>query len=86
MAVSLVQKMKRRYYKAFLDKYKDISKWHTELENKAIKTKMVTLPTGRQYCFPYIRRMSWGSSNYPTQVKNYPVQGFATADIVPCVY
>ncbi len=73
----------RRYYKAFLDKYKDISKWHTELENKAIKTKMVTLPTGRQYCFPYIRRMSWGSSNYPTQVKNYPVQGFATADIVP---
>jgi DNA polymerase I-like protein with 3'-5' exonuclease and polymerase domains len=73
----------RKYYKAFLNKYKDISKWHTELENKAIKTKMVTLPTGRQYCFPYIRRMSWGASNYPTQVKNYPVQGFATADVVP---
>lgn len=73
----------RRYYRAFLEKYKDISKWHTDLENKAIKSKMVTLPTGRQYCFPYIRRMSWGSSNYPTQVKNYPVQGFATADVVP---
>ena len=27
--------------------------------------------------------MPWGSSNYSTQIKNYPVQGFATADIVP---
>tara|TARA_R100000234_G_scaffold114101_1_gene89027 strand:- start:2836 stop:3165 length:330 start_codon:yes stop_codon:yes gene_type:complete len=27
--------------------------------------------------------MPWGSSSNSTQVKNYPVQGFATADIVP---
>ena len=27
--------------------------------------------------------MPWGGSSYGTQIKNYPVQGFATADIVP---
>ena len=27
--------------------------------------------------------MPWGGSSYSTQIKNYPVQGFATADIVP---
>ena len=26
---------------------------------------------------------AWGGSTYGTQIKNYPVQGFATADIVP---
>ena len=25
----------------------------------------------------------WGGSSFSTQIKNYPVQGFATADIVP---
>jgi DNA polymerase I-like protein with 3'-5' exonuclease and polymerase domains len=27
--------------------------------------------------------MPWGGSSFSTQIKNYPVQGFATADIVP---
>ena len=27
--------------------------------------------------------MSCGGSSFSTQIKNYPVQGFATADIVP---
>ena len=27
--------------------------------------------------------MPWGGSSYGTQIKNYPVQGLATADIVP---
>tara|TARA_R110000787_G_C13059618_1_gene407598 strand:- start:154 stop:510 length:357 start_codon:yes stop_codon:yes gene_type:complete len=27
--------------------------------------------------------MAWGGSSYSTQIKNYPVQGFATADVVP---
>ncbi len=45
--------------------------------------KRVKLPTGREYSFPYAERMPWGGSSYATQIKNYPVQGFATADIVP---
>ena len=44
---------------------------------------MITLPTGRQYAFPTVERMPWGGTSFSTQIKNYPVQGFATADIVP---
>jgi DNA polymerase I-like protein with 3'-5' exonuclease and polymerase domains len=73
----------KKYYTEFLTKYKEIKEWHDKLEYDAISTKLITLPTGRQYCFPDAKRMPWGSSNYSTQVKNYPVQGFATADIVP---
>ena len=73
----------KKYYAEFLTKYKQIKEWHDKLEYSAIATKLVTLPTGRQYSFPDAKRMPWGSSNYSTQIKNYPVQGFATADIVP---
>ena len=73
----------KRYYSAFLKKYPDIKVWHEKLQNEAIRTKVVTLPTGRQYAFPKVERMSWGGSSFSTQIKNYPVQGFATADIVP---
>ena len=73
----------KKYYTEFLTKYKQIKEWHDKLEYDAIATKMITLPTGRQYSLPDAKRMPWGSSNYSTQRKNYPVQGFATADIVP---
>jgi DNA polymerase I-like protein with 3'-5' exonuclease and polymerase domains len=73
----------KKYYSKFLEKYKDIKKWHDELQYEAIKFKRVKLPTGREYAFPYAERMPWGGSSYGTQIKNYPVQGFATADIVP---
>ena len=36
-----------------------------------------------KYSFPYAERTPWGGSTYGTQIKNYPVQGFATTDIVP---
>ena len=73
----------KKYYKAFLEKYPDIKVWHEKLQDEAIRQKVVTLPTGRQYAFPKAERMPWGGSSFSTQIKNYPVQGFATADIVP---
>ena len=73
----------KRYYKAFLEKYKDIAKWHENLQSNAIEFKKIKLPSGREYSFPYAQRQAWGGSSYSTQIKNYPVQGFATADIVP---
>lgn len=60
-----------------------MTKWHVELQNTAIATKMITLPTGRQYWFPKCKRNQWGNATGATQIKNYPVQGFATADVVP---
>ena len=73
----------KKYYKKFAEKYADITKWHEELQTHAITYKRIKLPTGREYSFPYAERMPWGGSSYGTQIKNYPVQGFATADIVP---
>ena len=73
----------KRYYDAFKEKYKDIAKWHEKLQSEAIQFKVVKLPSGREYAFPGAQRQAWGGSTYSTQIKNYPVQGFATADIVP---
>ena len=73
----------KKYYKTFAEKYKDITKWHDQLQTQAITYKRIKLPTGREYAFPYAERMPWGGSSYGTQIKNYPVQGLATADIVP---
>ncbi len=71
------------YYTAFLEKYSRIKQWHVELCNQAIATKRITLPTGRQYEFPNCKRNRHGSAVGATKIKNFPVQGFATADIVP---
>lgn len=72
------------YYHAFLhERYPRIGEWHKELENEAIRTKHIVLPTGREYAFPGTRRMKWGGVMNATKIKNYPVQGYATGDIVP---
>ena len=73
----------KRYYDAFKDKYKGITAWHEKLQDEAVTYKAVKLPSGREYAFPNAERTPWGSTSYSTQIKNYPVQGFATADIVP---
>ena len=41
--------------------------------------------SGRQYAFPDVTRRSNGSVTHFTLIKNYPVQGFATGDVVPVV-
>ena len=73
----------KTYYAWFKKRYKGIVAWQTSTEDTAIATKLVTLPSGRQYYFENIMRDTKGGSNYFTQVRNYPVQGFATGDIVP---
>ena len=73
----------KKYYSYFRKRYKGITLWQEKTEDTAISTSFVTLPSGRQYYFEGIKRASWGGSNFYTQVRNYPVQGFATGDIVP---
>ena len=50
------------------------------LEKEAVTTKLVKLPSGREYSFPDARWTEWGSATNRTAICNYPVQGFATAD------
>ena len=73
------------YYKHFTDKYKEINLWHSRLAKEAIGNKKITIPSGREFSFPDVVRRGNGSVTSFTQIKNYPVQSFATADIVPLI-
>ena len=71
------------YYQKFKEKYEQVSEWHKELEKQAVSTKIIKLPSGREYSFPDARWTEWGSATNRTAICNYPVQGFATADLLP---
>ena len=73
------------YYEQFGDKYEGVSAWHKELGKEAINTGRVGIPSGRSFSFPDVVRKGNGTVTYFTQIKNYPVQAFATADIVPLI-
>jgi len=71
------------YYGQFTEKYKGIALWHSRLAKEALNTGKITTPSGRQFAFPDVERRMRGGVSHFTQIKNYPVQSFATADIVP---
>jgi DNA polymerase I-like protein with 3'-5' exonuclease and polymerase domains len=74
-----------RYYEHFTEKYKGIARWHRELAKEVLTYKTISTPSGRKFAFPDVRRRRDGSVTNFTAIKNYPVQSFATADIVPAV-
>jgi len=78
-------KAEAAYYEEFINKYKGIAKWHKNLGNEAIRLEKITNVSGRQYAFPGITRRANGTPTFFTMIKNYPVQGFATGDVVPVV-
>jgi DNA polymerase I-like protein with 3'-5' exonuclease and polymerase domains len=78
-------KAEAAYYEHFTDKYKGIAAWHSRLAKEAIGTQKIRTPSGREFSFPDVVRKASGRVSYFTQIKNYPVQSFATADIVPIV-
>ena len=71
------------YYEHFNDKYTGVATWHSKLATEAITTQKIVTPSGREFSFPDVVRKANGRVSYFTQIKNYPVQSFATADIVP---
>ena len=74
----------QKYYRAFKAKYEGVTEWHDKLQREAVQTKQIMLPSGRRYCFPDVQWTTWGTATNRTAICNYPVQGFATADILPC--
>jgi DNA polymerase I-like protein with 3'-5' exonuclease and polymerase domains len=71
------------YYTHFTQKYRGVAEWHSRLAKEAIETQKITTPSGREFSFPDVVRKVTGRVSHFTQIKNYPVQSFATADIVP---
>ena len=74
-----------KYYEQFTKKYKGIALWHSRLAKEVLNDGKITTPSGRQFSFPNVERKQNGTVTYFTQIKNFPVQSFATADIVPIV-
>ena len=76
-------KAEASYYEHFTDKYQGVADWHSTLAKEALTTGIIKTPSGREFAFPDVVRKSSGRVSHFTQIKNYPVQSFATADIVP---
>jgi DNA polymerase I-like protein with 3'-5' exonuclease and polymerase domains len=74
-----------RYYEQFIEKYAGIAAYHKQLTRDVLTTGYITLPSKRQYDFSHSVRRKDGTPTHFTQIKNYPVQGFATGDIVPLI-
>ncbi len=76
----------RAYYAWFRKRYAGIAAWHKRLIQEALTTKRIKLPSGREYSFPTVKQLYGGRVSFQTNIVNYPVQGFATADIVVAAY
>ena len=76
-------KAEAAYYEHFTEKYQGVARWHSALAKEALSTGIIKTPSGREFAFPDVIRKASGRVSHFTQIKNYPVQSFATADIVP---
>jgi len=73
----------QQYFQEYFNIYEGLNQWHDTLKRGVLKDGTVTLPSGRQFYWPHVERKPNGRISYATQIVNYPVQSFATADIVP---
>ena len=71
------------YYTHFMEKYSGVAKWHSVLAKQALNYGYIKIPSNREFAFPDVKRKRDGTVTHFTAIKNYPVQSFATADIVP---
>jgi len=89
----------KKFINTFYSRYTGVKRYHEEIVAKAEKDAVIsycadisgpqytyyhTSPTGRHYIFnKYANEYKGGLSFSPTELKNWPIQGFATGDVVP---
>ena len=73
------------YFEAFKERYSDLVETQETWLMYAMNDKMLTLPWGMRFYFPYIKPPSKSGGYIPerAQIFNAPIQSFATADIIP---
>ncbi len=76
-------KQEMAYYKWFGEHYSGISKAQQGWIDKCQRTKEVEMIHGFKFFFPDCHMSNSGYVNNSTNIKNYPVQHFATAEIIP---
>jgi len=73
----------RRYFTEFFNIYKGLNGYHKKLTDGVLVDGHIQTPSGRQFYWADARRLGNGRITNHTQAVNYPVQSFATADVVP---
>lgn len=73
----------RAYFKEFFVIYAGHAEWQFDQMDRVIQEGYIATPSGREYMFPGTRRLRGRRTTNATNIVNYPVQGFATGDIVP---
>jgi DNA polymerase-1 len=93
MAVGCTEDEAQGFIDGFYGKYQGVRKWHSELALEVfssarqipgtpIREGFYKSITGRSYKFTQFKKKSGEITFNLPDIKNYPVQGFATADIV----
>jgi DNA polymerase I-like protein with 3'-5' exonuclease and polymerase domains len=72
-----------RWIEEFRRRYSGFYEYSTKNVHKVLADKVLVLPWGMRYYWPYAKMSSSGYINCTTSVYNYPIQGFATAEIIP---
>lgn len=70
------------YYRYFQQHYKGLFTAHREWENRVLETGSFISPSGREFIYPGTVRYPGGKVSNSTILANYPIQSFATADLM----
>lgn len=73
----------RRYFKAFQKRYESLYRIQTGWTYEVLGNKKLVTPTGLKFYWPDTEISRTGYITNTTNIFNYPIQMFATADIVP---
>ena len=88
----------KKFIDTFYSRYKGVKRYHEQIVKQAESNAVVEYvedkpnpkytyyhesPTGRHYVFNKYPNDRGGESFSPTELKNWPIQGFATGDVVP---
>lgn len=71
------------YAKFFKEKYKGISSTQRDWCYQVLDRKELVTPYGMRYYWPGCKISKSGYIEHTTEIHNFPVQGFATAEIIP---
>jgi DNA polymerase I-like protein with 3'-5' exonuclease and polymerase domains len=73
----------KEYAKFFKGKYKGISTTQREWSEKVLDTKELRTLYGMKFYWPTCKMGRTGYIEHSTEIYNFPIQGFATGEIIP---
>ena len=73
----------RKYAEFFKRKYIGITDTQNGWRNNVVARKLLRTALGMIYFWPDVKVNRYGYNNRTTEINNYPIQGSATAEIIP---